>query len=319
MLDSFGSHLPAALSYKTQAATDEKGIPDLVGCDSEGIEHAIIEAKFWAGLTPRQPLAYVDRLPTTSGLLLFLIPGRRADTLWPHLVQRCHLEGRELSNSTQLSAESRVASFQDGRRLGLISWRAALDVLHIGLVQAGDVSAAADLVQLRGLTDRMDSDLYVPFTGEELTSSLGTRVLQLCQLVDQTVERMVGTREADIQNLRATGSGHAVYSRYFRMCNVGCRVYFTPEGWSKYSHPIGLEIKDGQGVRWKGSPEINAKLAPLAHRFPQRFSCNEYGAWLALEIPVGVEMNEVIDDLICQIRDVAVLLKAERTPSTNGS
>ncbi|MFO0824769.1 MAG: hypothetical protein U0792_16905 [Gemmataceae bacterium] len=108
-----------------------------------------------------------------------------------------------------------------------------LDTLHAALIQAADADATADLMQLRGLTDRMDSDLFLPFTGEELTSSLGTRVLQLCQIVDRTVERMAGSSIADTRNCRSSGGKHGVYSQYFRLAHAGCRLYFTPEGWSK--------------------------------------------------------------------------------------
>jgi hypothetical protein len=115
--------------------------------------------------------------------------------------------------------------------------------MHAGLVQAGDTNAVADLLQLRGLTDRMDSDLFLPFTGDELTGSLGTRVLQLCQIVDRTVERMAASGLADTRNCRSSGGKHGVYSQYFRLGVAGCRVYFTPEGWSKHGHPLGLEIR----------------------------------------------------------------------------
>jgi hypothetical protein len=190
MLDAFGERLPEPLHFKTQAGDDKGAIPDLVGQDGGGVEQAIIEAKFWAGLTPRQPLAYFDRLPPASGLLLFLAPARRTDTLWHEMLQRCRRAGREVIGDEKLGPESRLARLHDGRRLGLTSWRATLDVLHAGLLQVGDTDAVADLLQLRGLTDRMDSDLFLPFTGEELTSSLGTRVLQLSQIVDRVVERM---------------------------------------------------------------------------------------------------------------------------------
>ena len=93
MLDTFGDRLPETLHFKTQAA-DEKGtIPEHVGQDGQEIEHAIIEAKFWAGLTPRRPLAYLGRLPTAGGVLIFLAPARRTDTLWNELIQRCRSGG----------------------------------------------------------------------------------------------------------------------------------------------------------------------------------------------------------------------------------
>jgi hypothetical protein len=181
-----------------------------------------------------------------------------------------------------------------------------LDTLHAGLIQTGDMAVAADLLQLRGLTDRMDSDLFLPFTGEELTGSLGTRVLQLCEIVDRTVERMAGDKLADTRNCRSSGGKHGVYSQYFRMGSAGCRLYFTPAGWSNHGYPLWIELL---GDQWRPSAKVNAKLAPLALRFPQRFVSNENGAWFALEILIGVELDQVIDHLIRQVRDVAAILE----------
>ena len=49
--------------------------PDLVGLDrTMGKECVLIEAKFWAGLTDRQPKAYLDRLDPGKALL-FVAPG----------------------------------------------------------------------------------------------------------------------------------------------------------------------------------------------------------------------------------------------------
>lgn len=206
----------------------------------------IIEARFWASLTPRQPSAYFDRLPMDAGLLLFMAPARRTDTLWHELLQRCRRGGREITIDVNLSQESRFARRQGGRRLGLTSWRTVLDAIRLGLVQGGDTLAVAELLQRRGLTDRMDSDVFLPFTGEELTSSLGTRVLQLCEIVDRTVERMVRSGVADTRNCRSSGGKYGVYSQFFRMGSAGCRVYSTPAGWSKHGYPLGIELLDDQ-------------------------------------------------------------------------
>src|SRR4051794_22579581 len=69
-LSQAGCPLPEDLAFQTQASSEDGAIPDLVGRDAAGAEAAVVEAKFWAGLTERQPNAYIDRLPESSGLLL---------------------------------------------------------------------------------------------------------------------------------------------------------------------------------------------------------------------------------------------------------
>src|SRR5436190_207432 len=65
-LSQAGCALPGDLAFETQAAGDDGAIPDLVGRDADRAEAAIVEAKFWAGLTERQPSAYLDRLPPSG-------------------------------------------------------------------------------------------------------------------------------------------------------------------------------------------------------------------------------------------------------------
>jgi hypothetical protein len=225
--------------------------------------------------------------------------------LWDQFLQRCRQAGRELAGAVRLNSESRFGTLPDGRGSGLTSSRAALETMHAGLVQTGDTTAVADLLQLRGLTDRMDCDLFLRFTGEELTGSLGTRVVQLCEIVDRTVQRIVTSQIADTRNFKSSGGKHGMYSQNFHIGDAGCRLCFFPTGWSKYGHPLWIELVGDQ----RKQVALNAKVAALVIEFPRRFFSDEKGAWFALEIPIGVELNEVIDNLIRQIRRVAVLLE----------
>ena len=67
--------IPGGLHYVTQAAADDRAIPDLAGIDASGRSPLLVEAKFWAGLTDQQPVAYLARLPEDeTALLLFIVP-----------------------------------------------------------------------------------------------------------------------------------------------------------------------------------------------------------------------------------------------------
>ncbi len=48
---------------QTQVTDEEGARPDLVGFDDKGTKRVLIEAKFWAGLTPNQPNQYLKQLP----------------------------------------------------------------------------------------------------------------------------------------------------------------------------------------------------------------------------------------------------------------
>ena len=109
---------------RTQATGEEGERPDLVGFDQRGRECVLIEAKFWAGLTANQPLAYLTRLSEKSpSALLFVAPAARIESLWAELC-------RQVSESTlnitlerlQEKEKLRSAAAGGARRLMLTSW-----------------------------------------------------------------------------------------------------------------------------------------------------------------------------------------------------
>src|SRR5579864_8489638 len=63
VLNSVADGFTSELSFATQVRSDDGGRPNIVGSDSRGRSMLVIEAKFWAGLTDRQPVAYVQSLP----------------------------------------------------------------------------------------------------------------------------------------------------------------------------------------------------------------------------------------------------------------
>ena len=73
MIAPGGADVGEIAQVRTQATGKEGERPDLAGFDRDGRERVLIEAKFWAGLTGNQPVAYLQRLPAnTPSALLFV-------------------------------------------------------------------------------------------------------------------------------------------------------------------------------------------------------------------------------------------------------
>ncbi len=66
LLRGFGSTIDDELTYATQSSGEHDARPDLVGRNATGAEPLLIEVKFWAGLTQNQPVAYLQRLPSSE-------------------------------------------------------------------------------------------------------------------------------------------------------------------------------------------------------------------------------------------------------------
>lgn len=184
-----GVHFPKVLDFQSQNRMDDSGQPDMVGRCEEG-RILVIESKFDAGLTENQPVAYFEHLDA-PGLLLFIVPAYRRQSVWFELYKECRDKGLKIDSVPSAAWEFLA---QVGKhRMGLVSWRATLSFLIEGATEQGDNGAAQDLAQLRALCDRMDEDAFIPFQLEELTDAgVPRRMVQLMRLPAKVVERAAG-------------------------------------------------------------------------------------------------------------------------------
>jgi hypothetical protein len=88
-----GSREISVVRWKSQVVAADDSRTDMEGEDSVGRLCAIFENKFWAGLTPNQPAAYLRRLAQPPGLLAFVAPSTRLSVLTSELAIRAKDEG----------------------------------------------------------------------------------------------------------------------------------------------------------------------------------------------------------------------------------
>lgn len=299
--------LTDSLVYRTQVAGDEGAIPDLVGLDDVGREVLLLEAKFWAGLTDRQPVDYLNRLPdTVPGLLLFVAPARRFATLWPELVSRCKQAGVPVETLKESGSGLLVVKVGNRRTLALASWNSLLDSMLVSLESEGQTAAASDARQLIGLCERMDNESFLPLRSEELASSHGRRILDFCQLVDDVTDLAVERGLVSTEKLRASG-GRGWYARNIWLGGCGCIVKVSARDWSSEREtPIWLEV---WGENFKPSPEVKQALAPLALETPTLVLQKDQCLLVPFTIPICCEREQVVQALLAQLQRVEKLLR----------
>jgi hypothetical protein len=154
----------------------EDGRPDIVGLDDCARTRVVIEAKVDAGFQPNQITRYRARL--ASGLpsvLAVLAPERRL----PRLLQeaRHQLTGAEI----ELGERGPLTWQTADRTLTLlgISWLATLEAME-------NVTSFADLGQLRGFYDYLESAIFLPFATADLARANG-RLMRSVTSVAQNV------------------------------------------------------------------------------------------------------------------------------------
>ena len=261
----------SVVQVRTQASAPDGTRPDLVGIDESGAERVLIEAKFWADLTPRQPHAYLDRLPRDGpAVLLFLVPEERIVSLWPVLRTRAEESGMVLSD---VDGERKCVSV-DGtqRHLLLVSWTGLLDRMSARTRDERD--AEADIRQLRGLADfaeeeRTIIDRGVPISADSALSR------HLIRIIDSATERGIANGWASRKGLNRTPRSYG-YGRYLKL---GGRVVW-------FGIHTGRWERDGETPLW--------------------LDCG-HNRWVPIEIDVArnVEYADVLDGVASSLRDFA--------------
>ena len=106
-----GTQLPDSLAFSTQFPDQsDNSIPDMVGVNELGEQVLIIEAKFWAELTPHQPSTYLRRLPIGKpAMVLVIAPAMRSEILWTKLVQNCSSDDVRVGEGSDVASDLRVA------------------------------------------------------------------------------------------------------------------------------------------------------------------------------------------------------------------
>ena len=316
LLRDGGADVGPIARVTTQAAGEDLERPDLAAFDDRGGERVLIEAKFWAGLTENQPVAYLERLPGDEqpAALLFVAPEAQRESLWAQLRDRVQqADSLEWRDATDGSALPR-ADVGRGRQLLLTSWKALLNRMASRAIDARETDAELDIRQLRGLADRMDEEAFLPLRSEELGPEVPRRLPGLQRLVDEALRRMAGSGFAEeIEGARASAVSHGRY-----VTIGGARAWFGilyPAWASLRATPLWLQLL-ARADRGMPIEVARRRLAPLALREPpdliEGASIDRSGDLLApIMLPTGVEYEAVLDAVVARLTDVAALLADE--------
>lgn len=285
--------------------TGKKGeIPDLVCYDNEDIKHVLIEAKFWAEMTKNQPNQYLMQLQEEkkgeSGVLLFVAPKVRLESLWAELCWRA--ENREPSFQLITPSESlevRVASTSDRElRLLLTSWSALLDRMETQALKAGEQAAAADIRQLRGLTELAEPVPFVLWSPEELGPAFALRMEGLRRLVDDATS--LGKNASFLYPKKIAKGGAGGYGRAIRL--GGMDAWFGVEvlSWAQsHNTPLWLRLDGDVHGQLSGTELAKEMFQPGTGWSPR----------VPIELPAWVNYDEVLNSVVNRLQSIALQLE----------
>ena len=287
----------AAIDRITQVRKEVRGEDgervDLVGFDDNGSGRLLVELKFWAELTDKQPNTYLKRLPLHGpAVLLFVVPQTRVKFLWSEVRRRA--AEKYLLAQAEEAGRSRSAVLDGSeRRLMMASWPELLDSMASAARAAGDGRAESEIVQLRGLTERMDMEAFPPWVSDDLKTAFPRRILALMRLVDGAVARLEAAGLAKFpKKSQPYGGGYGWWVHL-----NGERVWFGLY-WRQWA-------EHGDSPLWLWPEEQEARSLLRAHRDGPDSPDGEH---FRIALPIGEEHDTVLNNVVAQLEQVGNLL-----------
>ena len=304
----------SSMDFETETRDLELGRPDVLQRGDGGEQRFLIEAKFDAALMRAQPVSYLEQLPPAGvSVLMFLVPTRRVEELWPRLLGRLDLKGLPYSD---LEHPRCVRIDGTEKHLCIIDWTTLLDSMKEPL--EGIEFGRADLRQLRGLVrfaEARESKATLP--GKEMVEAVVNIGKAAGWLTTKTV---AGTS----YQVAPSGNDYGRYARIDRLYQLGVwlginsslhqRFDSTPlwvqcQTWTGYAHGQGwnagvkaiLQARMGSKLHEVGK-QLWVPVIPEGGEGPHRYAA-------ALERIVGI-----LDELAEPWQSDAIVLEEVSRP-----
>ena len=277
-------------TVKTQVSAPDGTRPDLVGIDEDNRERVLVEAKFRAELTPRQPNDYLDRLPDDGpAVLVFLAPEERIQWLWPELCDRIKGKYGEL---TIIDSERKCVRVGDTQRhLMISSWGGLLDGMAARTRDDGETGFETEIRQLRSLAKFAYTGEIKPIgQGEKLGTHSEARNSLFKQLIDEATERGIGQGWVDRKGLRATPRSYG-YGRYIRL--RGAVVWFGVN--------VDRFEMTGDTPLWVNS---EYSFQPIATELADKLDLQD-SYWVPVVLKREVEYPEILNGVVDSLKCIA--------------
>ena len=297
--------MPEIVRVRTQESGEEGTRPDLSGLDQNGNERLLMEAKFWAGLTDNQPNAYLNRLPEDSpSVLLFIAPRVRIPALWPELQRRAD---KELGPNVRDESAPNAAVNGTEKRLLLVSW----DSLLHGMAERSKAENEppgiyANIQQLLGLAQRMDSGQFLPLRADELRSENGRRIMQFYNFYIEAIDRvrMAGDK-GPISRIGPVSSTWNSNGRYITISGATA-------GWFGIHYSLWAARGNDDTPLWL---QLGGASPDLLNKISARLGLRASGNYFPILLKTGVERDAVLDDIVSQLKAIAEVIQDAKTES----
>ena len=270
-------------------------IPDLACFDDNDDLVALIESKFWAGLTDHQPVTYWEGLPVDRpAVLLFLAPDYRIDSgsLWDQLVNRLQGAGHELgpaeSRESLLTASAKVGQ----QRLILTTWNLLLDRLAQKAKDDCDDQASFEIAELQGLA------------ADVIASENPRRDENLKKLIADALKRVEQSGWANTDGLRV-GQGFEFYGRHLRLAGASAWLGIDYKAVKQVpGKPVWLAFYNNPNAS-VSQETVRSRLGDLTE---PGFVWDSGNTCVPIALTAGADTGATLDAIVAEVERIAKLI-----------
>ena len=306
------------IKVKAREGVKEKNARiDLVGFCEGDAKRALIEVKFWAGLTENQPNTYLDELLKNEepSALLFVAPELRLNMLWTEVLRLANAGGFSLSETEGTPLPSAVVN-GGPHRLMLTSWRTMLD--EMSRKAGGDMTVVKDIEQLQALCDQQDRSAFLPLDAGEAGGNFSKRAVDVYNLYNGVVGRIKKEALVSFKGLAGSRLG-ANYGRYINLGNPSTGI--SDAAWVGVHYGFGTRYREtpfwmilGWGGGKPKTEEMRERLDAARQRDGLDYINTDFGKYpvslIPIHLPTGVEYEVVLNSVVGQIRNIGEILAA---------
>lgn len=276
------------LQYLCQVSgeSEEMERPDMVGLDSEKNEVVLFEMKFYASLTQNQPNTYIKRLMINKGKgLIFICPEARKTILWDKLKELC--DDKSFEEIDDFCIET------SGIRLCITTWSEIIKNLKDST--SSDENIYSDILQLEGYCNKMDSDAFIPFCGEDLSAKWAIKEQRYYDIIDEVSNLLFTEKTVKCSKKGSTNANKYGYAVRFVIKGFYCELLYDRLMWK---NPETEETPFWIAISNKNREQTHDMIKKF-RMYPERqWDDSVYGwTYLALEALQNSTKAEVCEDL----------------------
>ena len=120
-----------------------------------------------------------------------------------------------------------------------------------------DIAFSADIAQLKGYCNQLDSDAFIPFSDQDLSAGEAKKVERYYQVIDEVIDLLCADETLETSKKGTKASSYRKgYSRGLKIDNLTISLYYDRDMWkspTSIETPFWIAISDSE---WYQSEEF---------------------------------------------------------------